>query len=71
MKKPIIPAGWRRLRVGTIRHREDRFMNAYGKWIPTLDHGCKIRRGVPCFHERPEYAGVYIRRVAVPNTRRR
>ncbi len=64
MKKPKIPKGWRRLRVGTIRRREDRFMNAYGKWIPTLDHGCKVHRGVPFFEERPEYAGVYIRKIA-------
>lgn len=59
-----IPKGYRVLRVGEIRRRGDRFKKANGCWSKTSDYGSKVIRGVPCMNEYPEYAGIYIRKVA-------
>lgn len=54
--KPTIPNGWRRLRVGTIRRKGDKYF-ARRIWIATIAVGEKIRSGDLYFR------GPYIRRI--------
>ena len=57
-----IPNGFRIVRRGAKIKKGDRFKNCDGRWIKTSDAGRVVDKNTPYFHEKPDYAGIYIRR---------
>ena len=56
---PTIPKGWRRLRVGTIRRKGDKFYLGGRLWLPVNP----LRWGEPITPHDTQHLGPYIRRI--------
>ena len=61
--KAYIPQGSRRLRAGEIIRQGDRFKSQEGFWVRTCDYGRKHVKGYPQHYTKPQYSGIYIRKI--------